>query len=153
MTLGIGVIGVGVLGRRHAENVARLGGRGRLVAVSDVNATAAEAVGRELGCDWYTDPYQLIDRSDIQAVIIVTGSDTHAPLTIAAAGRGKDVFCEKPLAPTVEEARAAVDAVNRAGVRLQIGFMRRYDPSYREAYEAIDRGEIGRPVIFTAVSR
>lgn len=153
MTLGIGVIGVGLLGRRHAENVARLGGKGRLVAVADVNATAAEAVGRDLGCDWSTDPYQLIERPDIQAVIIVTGADTHASLTIAAADRGKDVFCEKPLAPTIEEAQAAVEAVNRAGVRLQIGFMRRYDPSYREAYEAIERGEIGRPVLFTAVSR
>jgi scyllo-inositol 2-dehydrogenase (NAD+) len=153
MTLGVGVIGVGVLGRRHAENVARLGPRARLVAVADVNAEAARAVARELGCDWTADPRELVARPDVRAVVIATGSDTHAALTVAAAAEGKDSLCEKPLALTVADAQAAVDAADRAGVRLQVGFMRRYDPAYRAAYEAIERGEIGRPVLFAAISR
>lgn len=153
MTLGVGVIGVGVMGRRHAENVACQGSRARLVAVADVNASAAEALARRLGCDWYVEPHELLERTDIQAVVIVTGADTHASLTIAAAHRGKDILCEKPLGLTVAEAREATDAVDRAGVRLQVGFMRRYDPGYRGAYEAIEHGEIGIPVLFSAVSR
>lgn len=153
MTLGVGVVGVGVLGRRHAENVARLGPRARLVAVADVNGAAAEAAARDLGCDWTADPHELLARPDVQAVIIVTGSDTHAALTVAAAERGKDILCEKPLALSVADARAAAEAADRAGVRLQVGFMRRYDPAYRAAHDAIERGEIGRPVIFAAISR
>ncbi len=153
MTLEVGVIGVGVLGRRHAENVARLWPRARLVAVADLDATAAQAVARDLACDWTADPYEVMARSDVRAVVIATGSDMHAPLTVAAAERGKDILCEKPLALSVADARAAAAAADRAGVRLQIGFMRRYDPAYRAAYEAIERGEIGRPVLFAAISR
>jgi len=151
--LHVGVIGTGVMGRRHAENISALYPRARLAAVADVSAEAARSVAEALGCDWYADPDELLARSDIQAVVVVTRADTHASLTIAAAGRGKDVLCEKPLALSVEDAQAAVEAVVRGGVRLQIGFMRRYDPPYREAYEAIGRGEIGKPVLFTAISR
>ncbi len=153
MTLGVGVIGVGVLGRRHAENVARLAPRARLVAVADAHAAAAESVAREFGCVWTAEPRELMARLDVHAVVIATGSDTHASLTSAAAAAGKDILCEKPLALSVGAAQDAADAADRAGVRLQIGFMRRYDPAYRAAYEAIERGEIGRPVLFAAISR
>jgi predicted dehydrogenase len=95
----------------------------------------------------------MLARPDIQAVAIVTGADTHAALTIAAAEHGKDILVEKPLALTVEDARAATQAAERAGIRLQVGFMRRYDPAYRAAYEAIERGELGTPVLFMAISR
>ena len=151
--LSIGVIGTGLMGRRHAENIAALYPRARLAAVADVRADAARSVAEALGCDWYSDPDELLARADVQAVVIVTRADTHASFTIAAAERGKDVLCEKPLALTVDDARAAVDAAGRAGVRLQVGFMRRYDPPYREAYEAIERGDIGKPVLFAAISR
>jgi inositol 2-dehydrogenase len=153
MTLQVGVIGVGLMGRRHAENVAAQAPRARLVAVADVDAAKAESAARALGCDWYADPHDLLKRPDIQAVVIATAAGTHAPLTIAAAERGKDILCEKPLALTVADARAAADAASANGVRLQVGFMRRYDPGYHSAFEAIQRGDIGRPVIFAAISR
>lgn len=153
MTLGVGVIGTGVMGRRHAENLASLRPRAYLRAVADANPAAAQSVAENLGCDWYADAHELLNRSDIQAVVIAAGDATHAAFTIAAAERGKDIFCEKPLAITVEDAREAAAATERAGVRLQIGFMRRYDPGYQAAKESIDRGEIGQPVLFHAISR
>jgi inositol 2-dehydrogenase len=153
MTLGVGVIGTGVMGRRHAENIAALWPRARLVAVADAFTQNARAVADELACDWYQDADELLARPDIQAVVIATGADTHARYTMAAAERGKDILCEKPLALTLADAERAAQAAEQARVRLQIGFMRRYDPPYRDAYEAIERGEIGRPVLFSAISR
>jgi predicted dehydrogenase len=123
------------------------------VAVADVNVEAAQAVARDLECDWHADAYEMVARSDVQAVVVVTSAESHAALTIAAASHGKDILCEKPLALSVEEARAAADAAEAAGVRLQVGFMRRYDPGYRAAYDAIERGEIGKPVLLSAISR
>jgi len=71
----------------------------------------------------------------------------------AAAEAGKAIFCEKPLALTLAETHAALDAVERAGVPLQVGFMRRFDAGYRQAKTMIDHGLIGRPVTFKAVGR
>jgi predicted dehydrogenase len=141
------------MGRRHAQNVAALWPRARLVAVADVRSDAAQSVAQELDCDWHSDAHEMLARPDIQAVVIVTVASTHAALAVAAAEQGKDILVEKPLALSLEDARAAIDAADRAGVRLQVGFMRRYDPAYREAYDAIERGELGKPVLFTAISR
>ena len=153
MTLGVGVIGVGTIGRRHAENVAALAPRARLVAVADLNAAAAQSVAQALDCAWYSDPQELLSKSDVQAVVIASTADTHASLVAEAAARGKDALCEKPLALSVADAQDAVATAERAGTRLQVGFMRRYDPAYRRAYDVIAGGEIGRPVLFAAISR
>jgi scyllo-inositol 2-dehydrogenase (NAD+) len=153
MTLRVGVVGTGVMGRRHAENVAALWPRARVVAVADARAEAAQAVAEALQCDWYADPRELLARTDIQAVVIVTNADTHASLAVEAAERGKDILVEKPLSLSVDEARRAVTAAERHGVRLQVGFMRRYDPAYRQAWESIQRGELGQPVLFSGISR
>ena len=142
-----------MMGRRHARNVATLWPRARLVAVADVNVEAAQSVAAELECDWYADVHEMLARPDLQAVVIATSADTHASLAVAAAEQSKDMLVEKPLALTVEDACAAAHAADRAGVRLQVGFMRRYDPAYRQAYEAIERGELGKPVLLSAVSR
>jgi predicted dehydrogenase len=141
------------MGRRHAQNIAALWPRAQLVAVADSRPEAAQSVALELGCDWHSDAVEMIARRDLQAVVVVTAADTHAQLATVAAEYGKDVLVEKPLALTLEEARAAAGAADRAGVRLQVGFMRRYDPSYREAFEAIERGDVGRPVLMMAISR
>jgi scyllo-inositol 2-dehydrogenase (NAD+) len=153
MALGIGVIGVGVMGRRHADNIGGLAPRARLLAVTDSDAEAARSTADYLGADWYANADDLLARSDIQAVVIATGSDTHAELVVKAADRGKDILCEKPLALTVPDAERAAAAAEANGVRLQVGFMRRYDPAYKEAFEAIAQGEIGHPVLFAGISR
>jgi predicted dehydrogenase len=141
------------MGRRHAENVRRHPEL-RLVAVADVVARTAEVVARELECPfWSTDPHEAIARPDCQAVIIATTAETHADLTAYAASRKRDVLCEKPLALTLPDAQRAVEATAAAGVRLHVGFMRRFDPGYAEAKRRIDAGDIGTPVIFKAISR
>lgn len=152
--LGVGVIGVGTLGKRHAENVRFVIPEARLVAVADADAQRAAQVAAELGIEHsYDNVEALVARKDVQAVVIASPSKFHASATEAAAAAGKHVFCEKPPALTLEEAEAAMKAVARAGVMLQIGFMRRYDPAYARAKKRIEAGEIGDPIIFKSLGR
>lgn len=152
--LGVGVIGVGTLGKRHAENVRFAIPEARLVAVADRDLGRAVQVAAELGIEHaYGHVEELVARNDIQAVVIASPSKFHASATKTAAAAGKHVFCEKPPALTLEEANAALEAVAKAGVKLQIGFMRRYDPAYARAKKRIEAGEIGDPVIFKSLGR
>jgi scyllo-inositol 2-dehydrogenase (NAD+) len=152
--LGIGVLGVGTLGRRHAENLRRAIPAARLIAVADADAARAKQVAAELELEhYYPDLEDLLDRKDIQAVVVAAPSRFHAPATRAIAAAGKHVFCEKPPALSQEEAESAVRAVAKAGVRFQIGFMRRYDPPYARARKLIEAGEIGDPILFKAIAR
>lgn len=89
----------------------------------------------------------------VDAVIIATPTQTHPELVIAAAQAGKAIFCEKPLALSLEAAREALAAVEAAGVPLQVGFMRRFDEGYQKAHRAIQAGRLGRPLTFKAVGR
>lgn len=152
--LGIGVVGVGDMGRRHAENVRRLVPEARLVAVADPDTARAKRVATELeieascgGID------ELLDRKDIDCVVIASPDNFHAKAVAAAAAAGVDILCEKPLATNLSDGRAALDAVAKAGVRLQIGFMRHYDPAYAAAMKRIEAGEIGDPVVFKSLGR
>jgi predicted dehydrogenase len=86
-------------------------------------------------------------------VVVGTPDKFHATVIKAAATAGKEIFCEKPLAITLEDAESALEAVARAGVRLQVGFMRRYDPAYVAARKRVEAGEIGTPVVFKSVGR
>ena len=152
--LGVGVIGVGEMGRRHAENLRRHVPEAQLIAISDVSTERVRQVAEELEIEFaYAKADEMLGRKDIQAVIIATPDKFHAAVIKAAAAAGKDILCEKPLAITLEDAQAALDAVSRAGVRLQVGFMRRYDPAYALARKRIESGEIGTPVVFKSVGR
>jgi scyllo-inositol 2-dehydrogenase (NAD+) len=152
--LGVGVLGVGEMGKRHAENLRRLVPEARLVALADASLARARQVAEELeveGC--YGTLEAMLERKDLDAVLIATPDKFHAQAIEAAARSGKDVFCEKPLAGNLAEARAALDAVSQAGRHLQIGFMRRYDPAYAAAMKRIEAGDIGVPVIFKSIGR
>jgi scyllo-inositol 2-dehydrogenase (NAD+) len=152
--LGIGVLGVGEMGKRHAENLRRLVPGARLVAVADVAAVRAKQVAAELEIEnYYTSFEELLQRKDIDAVLIATPDKFHAEAVRQAASAGKDILCEKPLATSLSDAHAALAEVARKGVRLQIGFMRRYDPAYAAAKNRIEAGEIGTPVVFKSVGR
>jgi len=152
--LGVGVIGVGEMGKRHAENLAHLVPKARLVGVADTDLERARAAAEELEVEHYDDSAEaLAARQDVQAVVIATPARFHAPAIQAAARAGKQIFCEKPLALTLEDADAALEAVRQAGVSLQLGFMRRYDPAYARANKSIEAGEIGEPIIFKSLGR
>lgn len=152
--LGVGVIGVGTIGRRHAENLARHIPKAQLVAVADARPEVARAVADELGVpNWFGTAEELAGHPDVEAVVVASSHHAHLEGILAAAVHRKDVFCEKPITPTLAEADRAIAAVDAAGVRLQIGFMRRYDPAYVVARQRIEAGEIGEPVLFKATHR
>jgi scyllo-inositol 2-dehydrogenase (NAD+) len=152
--LGVGVLGVGEMGKRHAENLRRLVPEARLVAVADASAARAREVAEKLEVEgWYGTLEAMLERKDLDAVLIATPDKFHAQAVEAAARSGKDIFCEKPLALNLAEARAALDAVSQAGRHLQVGFMRRYDPAYASAMKRIEAGDIGVPVIFKSIGR
>ena len=152
--LGVGVVGVGEMGRRHAENIRRLVPQAQLIAIADVDAYRAKQVAAELEIEHsYSSLDAMLERKDIHSVVIATPDKFHADAVRAAARAGKDILCEKPLALKLEDAHAALEAVGNAGVRLQVGFMRRYDPAYVAAKKQIDAGEIGEPVIFKSIGR
>ena len=152
--LGVGLLGVGEMGRRHADNLRRNVPEARLVAIADVAHERARQVARELEIDLsYPSLEAMLENKDIEAVLIATPDKFHAPAVIQAARAGKDILCEKPLALNVADAHAALNEVAKAKRRLQIGFMRRYDPPYVAAMKRIEAGEIGTPVIFKSVGR
>ncbi len=152
--LGVGVIGVGMLGRYHAANLAHTIPNARLVAVADVRPEVAREVATKLGAARsYATAEDLAADPDVEAVEVASTDQAHAAGILAAAANRKDVFCEKPITTTLEDADAVLAAVAEAGVRLQIGFMRRYDPAYVAAKQRIDAGEIGTPVFFKNAHR
>jgi len=152
--LGIGVVGVGEMGKRHAENLRRQVPGARLIAVADAVAPRAKQVAEELEIEhFFGSLEEMVERKDIDAVLIATPDKFHAQGIRTAAAAGKDILCEKPLATDLADAHAALQDVGRKGVRLQIGFMRRYDPAYAAAMRRVEAGEIGTPVLFKSLGR
>lgn len=152
--LGVGVLGVGDMGRRHAQNLRTLVPGARLVAVADVAQDRARKVAAELEIDRaFASLESMLEFSEVQAVVIASPDRFHAKAIQTAAAAGKAILSEKPMATTLNDAHDAAAAVSKAGVPLQIGFMRRYDPAYQAAFRRQETGEIGEPVIFKSVGR
>ena len=152
--LGMGVIGVGRLGQHHAEHLRRAIPAARLIAVADADVARAKQVSVELEIEHhYANWEALLERKDIDAIVVAAPSRFHAPVTRAAAAAGKHIFCEKPPALSMEEAASAANAVSKAGVQFQIGFMRRCDPPYAKAKKLIAAGDIGDPVLIKSIGR
>lgn len=152
--LGIGILGVGDMGKRHAENIRRLVPEARLVAVADPVIARSRQVATELEIEHcFGSLEDMLQNKDIDCVIIAAPDKFHAEAIRSVAAAGKDILSEKPLALTLADARGALDAVAAAGVRLQVGFMRRYDPGYAAAMKRVEAGEIGEPVVFKSIGR
>ena len=150
--IGVGVIGVGLMGRRHAENVARVGGA-KLLAVHDANASVSERVARELGAMTCGSTDELLSHHGVDAVVIASPARAHEVHAVAALEAGKDVLLEKPIAATLEAADRILAAAKASRGRLQIGFMRRYDPAYAEAASVVRSGKLGAVRFFKGVDR
>ncbi len=148
MSLRVGVIGTGVMGAEHARILREETRGAHLAAVADADRARAEATGAEV----FVDPLELI--AAVDAVVIATPDATHGPLALACLAQGKPVLCEKPLAGTVQEARAVVEAEAALGRRLiQVGYMRRFDPAYAEMRAARLSGRIGEVALLHNVHR
>ncbi len=150
----IGIIGTGRIGRMHAENLAYRVPGANLVAVADIFVEAAEKVAAELGVPAaYKDHRRILDDQDIEAVLICSSTDTHAQFIQEAAEAGKHIFCEKPIALDLAQIDRALAAVEEAGVKLQVGFNRRFDPSFRRVRELVASGQLGEPHLLRITSR
>ena len=156
MTLRLGVIGTGAIGREHIRRCSKVLQGAKVVAVSDINVEGAKAAVTSLGLDAevYADGHDVINSSEVDAIIVTSWDPTHEEFTLAAIAAGKPVFCEKPLAMTAEGCRRVVDAEIKFGRRLvQVGFMRPYDAGYRALKKVIKDGEIGEPLMLHCAHR
>ena len=149
--LRVGVAGCGGLGRREAQIVRELEGA-QLVGVCDVILANAQKVAADLGIDKaYDNHHQLIDENDLDCLLVVTPTYTHAEVTVDAANAGLHVFCEKPMAITLEECDSMLQAAKENNVKLMIGFVRRFQPNYREMKRRVDEGDIGEVSLVQSV--
>jgi myo-inositol 2-dehydrogenase/D-chiro-inositol 1-dehydrogenase len=140
--LRIGVIGVGRIGRMHAELLARKVPGAAVGAVYDSYTSVARDVAAQLGVPAAASVDEIMG-ADVDAVAICSSADSHAELLIAAAEAGKAVFCEKPVSLALDELDRALDAVREAGIPFQIGFNRRFDPAHASVRAAVETGQVG----------
>jgi myo-inositol 2-dehydrogenase/D-chiro-inositol 1-dehydrogenase/scyllo-inositol 2-dehydrogenase (NAD+) len=148
------LIGTGRAGMIHARNFRAAIDGAKMTAVCDPDIEAANDAAKELGVSIvYTDCYDAIKDERIDAVIIATPTKFHRDIAVAAANAKKHILCEKPMAMTVDECDEMIEAANTNSVKLQIGFMRRFDESFVEAKKIIDSGEIGDVVLIKSHTR
>ena len=155
MTVSVGLIGTGVMGADHARTLATQVASVRLRALTHVDAARARSIAAEAGAETITaDPMALINDPTVDAVLIASPDHTHYDLTLACIAVGKPVLCEKPLAPTSRECLDIIAAEVGLGRRLvQVGYMRRFDPAYREMKTTLQSGRLGLPLFFHCVHR
>lgn len=141
------LIGCGRAGMIHARNYKNKIENARITAVADAVEEAAKAAAEELGVEkCFSDYKEILSDPEIDAVIVVAPTNLHKQIVIDCAAAGKHIFCEKPMAMTVEECDEMIAACDRHKVKLQIGFMRRFDASFREAKRLVEEGAIGELV-------
>jgi myo-inositol 2-dehydrogenase / D-chiro-inositol 1-dehydrogenase len=156
MTVKFGVVGTGAIGREHINRITNKLSGGKIVAVTDVNQESAKQTVDKYQLDAvvYPDDKALIADENVDAVLVTSWGPAHEATVVAAVEAGKYVFCEKPLATTAEGCLRIVEAEIKQGKKLvQVGFMRRYDSGYVQLKQAIDKGEIGEPLMIKAVHR
>jgi myo-inositol 2-dehydrogenase/D-chiro-inositol 1-dehydrogenase len=152
--LKVGIIGAGRIGTVHAATLAYRIPSARILAIADVNLAAAQQAAAQFGIPTAADdPAVVLENTDVDAVLICSSTDTHARFTEAAAQAGKHIFCEKPIALDLAAIDRALAAVAKAGVKLQIGFNRRFDANFARVRQAIVNGEIGTPALLHIISR
>ncbi|HEV3495462.1 MAG TPA: Gfo/Idh/MocA family oxidoreductase [Actinomycetes bacterium] len=148
MTLRIGIVGTGQMGRYHIERLAGGVPDAEVVAVSDVFVEGARQVAERVGARAYADGHELVADDQVEAVLIASPGDTHEEFTLACLAADKPVLCEKPLAPTVDACLRVLEAEAAKPRRLvQVGFMRRYDDGFRGMKAKVEAGKVGRPLL------
>ena len=152
--INVGIIGAGRIGRLHAEHLTHRIPRARVLAIADLIAEAAQRCAAQFHVPKAPAHYEeILNDPEIRAVFICSSTDTHADLIAEAAQAGKHIFCEKPIALDLAAIDGALASVAKAGVKLQIGFNRRFDANFRRIRERVQAGDIGRPHILRITSR
>lgn len=154
MTLKVGIIGAGRIGRVHADTLVTRVPSAEVVAIADIYEASAQSAAEQFNIpDYSINPSELIRSSQIDAIVICSSTDTHTQFIIESAMAGKQIFCEKPIAHDLAEIDGALQIVKDEGVKLQIGFNRRFDTNHVRLKEAIENGEIGVPHMLNIISR
>jgi myo-inositol 2-dehydrogenase/D-chiro-inositol 1-dehydrogenase len=150
----VGIVGLGRLGRRHAENLAfRVAGAQLVAAASPIETERAWAETSLNGVTTYPGLGELLTHPGLDAAWLVTPTSLHADQVVASINAGKHVFCEKPLALDPNDCdRAVAAAASHPRQVVMVGFMRRFDPSYAEAKRRVDAGELGTVFAIRCVS-
>jgi myo-inositol 2-dehydrogenase/D-chiro-inositol 1-dehydrogenase len=152
--LNLGVIGTGRIGRVHIATLVQSVPQAAVVAIADVNLQSASEVAKEYGItSVFTNFIDVINHPEVEAVVICSPTDTHAQYIVDAAKAGKHIFCEKPIDLSLEVIKGALSAVKEAGVKLMVGFNRRFDPNFMKIKQLVDDGKIGDPHILKITSR
>lgn len=148
-TLRVAVIGTGKMGTDHVRRLTEVISGARVSAVVDVDAERAKAVAARVdGCTAYTDPLSAMDADDVDALLIASPGPAHEAALLAALERDLPVLCEKPLTPDAASALRVLEAERERGRRrIQVGFMRRYDPEYARLKALLNTGQLGRPLM------
>ncbi len=141
----MGLIGAGRIGQVHAKSITYHIPNAEIIAVSDIYVDGAKKLAESLSIpNYYQDYHEILNNPEIDAVLICSSTNTHADIACEAAAAGKNIFCEKPVDLTVEKIKKVIKAVNDAGVKLQIGFNRRYDHNFAEIKRLADADKIGK---------
>lgn len=152
-TIRAGIIGAGRIGRMHAVNLTRMPGV-QVQSISDIYTDGLAEWAASQGIAHTTNDYmQLIEDPDIDAIIICSSTNTHPDIIVEAARAGKHIFCEKPVSFDLAETERALKAVQEAGVKLQVGFVRRFDPSFRQVRDKARAGAVGEPHLIRITAR
>eukprot|EP00547_Thalassionema_nitzschioides_P007910 CAMPEP_0194198826 /NCGR_PEP_ID=MMETSP0156-20130528/62_1 /TAXON_ID=33649 /ORGANISM="Thalassionema nitzschioides, Strain L26-B" /LENGTH=438 /DNA_ID=CAMNT_0038923653 /DNA_START=33 /DNA_END=1349 /DNA_ORIENTATION=+ len=149
----VGVIGAGRIGLVHLEAITKAPGVTPVI-ISNPTVSKAEKAAKQFNLPRFTaDAMDVIKDPEVDAVWICSPSQYHAEQIKAAAAEGKDIFCEKPIATCLPETVEAINACNEAGVKLMIGLQRRFDENFRRVKGAVERREVGKPIMIKLCSR
>lgn len=152
--LNVGIIGAGRIGQVHAKSITYHIPQAKIVAISDIYYEGAKRVAESLGIpNAYEDYHEILNNPEIDAVLICSSTDTHADIAVEAAEAGKHIFCEKPVDLTIAKIKKVIAAVEKAGVKLQIGFNRRYDHNFAEIKRLANDGKLGKLQTIKITSR
>ena len=152
--IGVGVVGAGRIGKLHIEHLAQNIPEAELVTICSLNPSDIESFAEQFNVPKVTTDYNtLLADPQIDAVLVTAPTNTHVEISQAAAKAGKHIFCEKPIAFDLEQIDETLAIVEKAGVKFQVGFNRRFDASFKRVREAVASGEIGEPHIMRITSR
>jgi myo-inositol 2-dehydrogenase/D-chiro-inositol 1-dehydrogenase len=152
--LKLGVIGTGRIGKVHTATLVQSVPQAEVIAIADVNSDSAKNIARSFGITSVFSSYKdIINHPEVEAVIICSPTNTHAKYIIESAQAGKHIFCEKPVDLSLEVIKEAIKEVEKAGVKLMVGFNRRFDPNFLKIKQLVIEGKIGNPHILKITSR
>lgn len=152
--INVGIIGVGRIGKVHAESIAYKIPEIKIKAISDIDLNNAKEVALKYDISKYTSDYKdIINDDEINAVLICSPTDTHAEYIIESAKSKKHIFCEKPIDLSIEDIVRTLDIVEENKVKLMVGFNRRFDPNFKKVKSMVSEGKIGQPHLLKITSR